>query len=65
MCFIYMEAQTDLKEIKSESITMRVTMTELNNIRTVVKMEGGKNLSSYVRNLILSRKPLLTTLLDK
>jgi len=44
---------------RTKNIIIRVSPTEVHNIRQVVKMEGGKNLSEYTRELILKRKPIL------
>jgi len=44
---------------RTKNIIIRVSPTEIHNIRQVVKMEGGKNLSEYTRELILKRKPIL------
>ena len=44
---------------RTKNIIIRVSPTEIHNIRQVVKMEGGKNVSEYTRELILKRKPIL------
>ena len=46
---------------RTKNIIIRVSPTEVHNIRQVVKMEGGKNVSEYTRELILKRKPILET----
>lgn len=47
---------------RTKNIIIRVSPTEIHNIQQVVKMEGGKNLSTYTRELILKRKPILENL---
>jgi len=44
---------------RTKNIIIRVSPTEVHNIKQVVRMEGGKNLSEYTRELILKRKPIL------
>jgi len=46
---------------RTKNIIIRVSPTEIHNIKQVVRMEGGKNVSSYTRELILKRKPILET----
>jgi hypothetical protein len=43
-----------MTETKSKLINIRVSPTELHQIRQVVKNENGKNISHYTRQLILS-----------
>jgi len=46
---------------RTKNIIIRGSRTEIHNIKQVVRMEGGKNVSSYTRELILKRKPILET----